>query len=580
MLVASIYKATLLMACSTAAFGQKRQEEVLPDFNWTSITPSRDLRYHDCYNGFRCARLQVPLDWTKAAGIDTDESSTSWVVIGIATLPAIVPDTDPSFGGSVLINPGGPGGPGTDIALTFGKYFQGIIDGEKHYEILGFDPRGVGRTTPSASCYVDDLSRLADISQQGGLPPVVAGELGLNLHYQAAVGLGELCGQQKTNTSAGQDDSSIFSHMSTASVARDMLEIVERADALRNTNASTAGRNVTAGKKHKPLLHYWGTSYGTVLGNTFASMFPDRVGRMVLDSVADADDYTSGLWRKNLMDVEIIADRFYQTCFDAGNLCPLRQGHDQEAADVRKRVDSFVRSLETNPLPAAQGGRVRLLTSALVRETIRQTLYSPACSFDPLASALAESILAGNHTTILAAGGVLCTRIPRDHVPVSCAWCGEAAFGILCGDSAATATQRVRNVSWAREEVDILQQQSPTAGEPWTRVPLACVDWQFKPKHAFAGPFESTTPLLILSNRYDPATPLANAYALSRNHKGSAVVVQESYGHSAVITSTSNCTAQIVREYFSSGKLPANGTSCEADCPASIPFKPCPGIFP
>ena len=546
----------------TAAASQKGQDEKLPDFNWTSTPPSRSLQYHECYNGYKCARLQVPLDWT-----DVDNASTSCVVIGIATLPATVSHTDPSFGGTVLVNPGGPGAAGTEMVLTFGKYLQGILDGERHYEILGFDPRGIGRTTPSASCYVDDLSRLADIFQQGGMPPVGAGHLGLNLHYQGAVGFGQLCGQQNAGSA------SIFAHMSTASVARDMLEIVEHVDASRNS--SGRGHNT-----NKPLLQYWGNSYGTILGNTFASMFPDRVGRMVLDSVVDADDYVSGTWRKNLDDAEAVVDHFYQTCFDAGESCPLRQKGDQSAADIRKRVDEFIRSLETSPVAAVQGGRVRLLTSSLVRETIRQTLYSPVCSFEPLASALAESVLRGNHTVILSRGGALCTRFLPDHVPVDCPWCGEASYGVLCGDSALTATQRVRNVSWAQEEVDILHTQSPAVGEPWARTPLACVDWQFVPKYAFSGPFESSTPLLIMSNRYDPATPLANAYALSRKHNGSAVVVQESYGHTTFITSTSNCTTGILREYFSSGKLPMNATSCEADCVASIPFKSCPGIIP
>jgi pimeloyl-ACP methyl ester carboxylesterase len=265
---ASILGAAVILGANSNAVAdsQKRQEAALPDFNWTLITPSRNLQYHDCYDGFRCARLQIPLDWTRA-----DNASTSWVAVGIATLPASVPDTDPSFGGTVLINPGGPGGAGTDMALTFGKYLQGILDGEKHYEILGFDPRGVGRTTPSASCYPEELNRLADAVQQGGFPPIVSQNLGLNTHFQAAAGFGQLCGQQN----AGQDN--IFSHMSTASVARDMLEIVERVDSLRkNTNASSTGGDGTT--FNQPLLQYWGFSYGTVLGDTFASMFPAAWG--------------------------------------------------------------------------------------------------------------------------------------------------------------------------------------------------------------------------------------------------------------------------------------------------------------
>lgn len=572
MRVFRIGTATLLAVLSTSSTGTatlegQKREETLPDFNWTSIAPSRDLQYHECYDGYKCARLQVPLDWTEASG------HREWVAVGIVTVPAKVPITDPSFGGTVLINPGGPGGAGTEMALLFGKSIQDLLDGKKHYEILGFDPRGIGRTTPSASCYTENLSRLEDAIQQGALPPIVSGDLGLNYHYRAAVGVGELCYQQNTRGDSS-NSSSIFAYMSTASVARDMLEIVERVDATRNSS-TLHGRNST----NKPLLQYYGASYGTYLGNTFASMFPDRVGRMVLDSVVDADDYTSGLWRKNLDDTETIADRFYQTCFNAGvGICPLRQPQDRSAADVRNRVDEFLRALETDPIPAVHEGRVRLLTSFLVRETIRQTLYSPVCSFEPLAAALAESIFAGNHTIILASGGALCTRIVPNYVPGDCPWCSEASFGVLCGDAAANPGHSARNISWWREQVAYIQRQSPTAAEPWARFALACVNWQFTPKYAFSGPFESSVPMLILSNRHDPATPVANAYELSRRHKRSAVVVQESYGHAAILTTTSECTTRILRKYFNSGKLPNNGTSCEADCVASIPFQPCPGI--
>jgi len=102
----------------------------------------------------------------------------------------------------------------------------------------------------------------------------------------------------------------------------------------------------------------------------------------------------------------------------------------------------------------------------------------------PLITAPAESILAGNHTAILASSGVLCTRLVPNHTPVDCPWCSDASFGILRGDYAVTATQRVRNVSWAREQAHIFWNQSPTCGEPRARIPLACVDWPFSPKYA------------------------------------------------------------------------------------------------
>jgi pimeloyl-ACP methyl ester carboxylesterase len=276
-----------LLASRTTALLPKRE---LLDFNWTSVVPSEDLRYHDCYGGYKCARLQVPLDWTTVveesdSSGHTNNSQRQWVAIAITTLPATVSDSDPSFGGPVLVNPGGPSGSGAEMVLDLGRYLQGVVDSaERHYEILGFDPRGTGWSTPRAECYQDHLNRFADLVQTGGMPPATSPE-GLALHFQAAAGGAKLC------SGAGND--SIFAHMSTASVARDMLEIVERAETLRRRN-STGNPSASVSPK-QAKLQYLGFSYGSYLGNTFASMFPGRVGRLVVDGITDPDDFVRGV---------------------------------------------------------------------------------------------------------------------------------------------------------------------------------------------------------------------------------------------------------------------------------------------
>lgn len=245
-------------------------------FNWASITPSAKLQYHDCYDGHKCARLEVPLDWKDP----NKGNGTSKASIAIVTLPATVSEDDPNFGGTILINPGGPGGSGTETVLQSGAYLQTVVDGDKHYEILGFDPRGVGMSTPFGDCYRNDFNRASDALQKGGIPPAFPDSTGLKLYYEASKGTSDLC--------VGLGPESIFSYMSTASVARDMLEIVDRVDELRQ---QTSKAHQSKDSKELPRLQYLGFSYGTYLGNTFASMFPGRVGRMVLDGIVDADDY-------------------------------------------------------------------------------------------------------------------------------------------------------------------------------------------------------------------------------------------------------------------------------------------------
>lgn len=257
--------------------GQRQLPEA---FDWESITPTRDLRYHDCYGVFKCARLKVPLDWNRS-NQSSCAGPSNWAAIAITTLPATVAKDDPSYGGPVLINPGGPGGSGTEMALITGPYLQAILDGERHYEIVGFDPRGNGYSTPTADCFENEFNRAADTLRKEGLPPIMSSAEALNINYQASKGHAELCAE------AGPD--SIFAHMSTASVARDMLEFVEQDDALKRKSTNTSASDGL------PRLQYIGLSYGTVLGNTFVSMFPGRVERIVLDGVADADDFISGV---------------------------------------------------------------------------------------------------------------------------------------------------------------------------------------------------------------------------------------------------------------------------------------------
>lgn len=297
----------------------------------------------------------------------------------------------------------------------------------------------------------------------------------------------------------------------------------------------------------------------------------------------------------NLNDAEKVVDIFYQTCFDAGDKCPLRQTKDKSVANIRKRVTALLRSLKDQPISAVYAGRIYLVTSLLVSETLRTSLYDPIGSYESLAYKLADA-LAGNYTRILSSSlampveqSSLCDAIPSTS-SAAYTWADEAAAGVICGDSFATAGDR-STLSWARDVVSEITTQSPTIGEPWTRLPLACAGWKFNPPYAFKGPFGSPAPdasganssvplapLLILSTKTDHATPLRNAYTLQGLHKGSAVVMQDSVGHCALLSSVSVCTYGIVRNYLLTGKVPANGTVCKADCVPGIPYKECPGL--
>lgn len=251
-------------------------------FSWVDTKPTRDLQYYDCGNGFQCARLEVPLDWSNP----TENSTAS---IGIVKVPATVPNDDPSFAGSILINPGGPSGSGTGFAYSFGPILQKVLGQDRNYEIIGFDPRGVNTSTPRADCFKgDQFARRLSQERDSILPPINAA---LGYHWADANAQSALCEEN------GVD--SIWGHMNTASVARDMVEIIDRIDDLRWKESGKAKpKNAEAAR-----LQYVGISYGTYLGNTFASMFPERIGRIWIDAVVDGDDWSAGVSISHLLEI-------------------------------------------------------------------------------------------------------------------------------------------------------------------------------------------------------------------------------------------------------------------------------------
>jgi len=164
----------------------------------------------------------------------------------------------------LLTNPGGPGEMGVNYILTTG-YSQLVPTVGSNYDIVSFDPRGMGRSIPLANCSASGSSKLRH--RASGLSGPELPLAYWDSTFASAAALGQACeGAIGGLTDAGP-------HMSTPVVATDMLSIV---DAFATTDAGKSVQNAS-------LLNYWGISYGTFLGETFASLYPDRVGRFVID---------------------------------------------------------------------------------------------------------------------------------------------------------------------------------------------------------------------------------------------------------------------------------------------------------
>lgn len=263
----------------------------VPEFDWASISSHYNLRYHACYGDkYECARLTLPLDWQNA-------SSDHTISLAIARLPATVPASHPNHGGTIILNPGGPGGSGVGWLLQVGQRMQRLLDGgSKHYEILSFDPRGIFRSLPNAYCFGSAVESEIWYDAKAAAGSLDSSEYALKYSWAAEKARGELC----ATTENGQypDGENIRQHVSTAAVARDLLEIVKKVDQHKQETTGPSARRgdqILLGSAAKPTakLQYFGQSYGTFLGQTFAAMYPDMVERMVLDANLDPDNWQS-----------------------------------------------------------------------------------------------------------------------------------------------------------------------------------------------------------------------------------------------------------------------------------------------
>lgn len=255
-------------------------------FDWTSITPSSDLEFHPCYNGQFCARLLVPLDWNNT-------SNPARATLAISKIPAAVPDDDATFGGPLIVQTGGPGNSGIILSLDEGNVIRSVVDtpGKKHFELIFFDARGVAYTEPTMNCYPgNQQARTAAALAKVAAGPYSSSLSALAYGVSSAKALGQQCAEVKGD---------VMPYVNTASVARDMLEIVDKLHALRLKEESKRKRGYVGPRNDTnatdlPRLQFLSFSYGTVIGNYFASLYPGRLGRMVLDGVVDPVDYSSG----------------------------------------------------------------------------------------------------------------------------------------------------------------------------------------------------------------------------------------------------------------------------------------------
>ncbi|KAF9069707.1 TAP-like protein-domain-containing protein [Rhodocollybia butyracea] len=487
-------------------------------FNWSSIEPSANLSWVSCYSGFECTRFSVPLNYS-----DDQEGSAA-----IAMLRLRSNFTGSDYLGPIFYNPGGPGVSGVDdLVGGTGAFLAGITP---QFDIVTFDPRGVDHSTPAVTFFESDAERQFWLSAKTFDANSSSDALAVQVAQSKVIG-----------QLAKDRDNGILAHVATDNVARDLLQMVE-----------------AYGEEN---LQYWGISYGSLLGETFATLFPDRIDRMIIDGVLDGSGWFSNNLTDQVLDIGVVLQGFFDGCHSVGPTdCAFYASTSDEIA---ANLNSLYDSIRVQPLPAYAGPSAAYGTVNYdyLRNVVVRALYSPYSLFSPLASAL-SALSAGNATEIYELiqpipNSELCQITDAD-LPSANQF--ESELAVQCADGG------VVNDTLAQLFDFMVSVNSSFAGEVAT-FRSGCVGWQVHPEH-FKGPVGANTshPILLIGNTADPVTPLANAQKISADFPGSAVLTQDSFGHTSFAASSS-CTAAFVLAYFVNGTLPEPGTVCSVETP-------------
>ncbi|KAF7305884.1 hypothetical protein HMN09_00742600 [Mycena chlorophos] len=519
-----------------AASGCLAQTQTQTEFNWTSIKPSAKLKWTKCYGeGFECARLLVPLDYASPKNSKT-------AAIAMTRLRST--SSSSTYRGSLLINPGGPGGSGVEYVLEAGSEIAGIVGAE--YDIVGFDPRGVSFSTPSVSWFVNDAERAMWNPPNANAMYHSLNESTIALPYAYAR-------SQVQSQLAAARDAGFLQYITTDYTAQDMLTITEAFGFEK--------------------LQYWGVSYGSVLGATFAALFPDKLERVVIDGVLPINEWYSSNISNTMLDTDKVLNAFFTSCFEAGpTICAFHNNANaSSASDIAGAFQTLLSSIQQTPVPAiaslTQGNAgYGIIDYTLLKNTIFHALYAPYDLFPALAQALAD-LAAGNGTTLYATSGVeefTCggaSALDRSF---------EAAVSIICSDMTPNVTLPDLRAVYAREEA--LSQFA----DLWANWRAACAGWKIRRPGRYTGPtgpMKTIAPMLVIGNTLDPVTPWPGANQTANIlFPGSGLLTYNTLGHTS-FTAPSSCINSWVYAYFKNGTLPPAGTVCQPDAGVQL-FSP------
>lgn len=313
-------------------------------------------------------------------------------------------------------------------------------------------------------------------------------------YYNLFIDFGQELGKDCEMKTGGEQDAG--PHMSTATTARDMISIV---DAFADTEeGQTAARPSN-------LLNYYGISYGTFLGQTFASMFPDRVGRVVLDGVVHPEGYLANYTYQSVTHLDGVVAAFFIYCYEAGvSQCSFYTGSSPK--DIYDRFNESFVQLDAQKAAAENWSNATEIDTALVvlKVALLTTADTPLSYFSILPDMLLglENALATQNISAWIAQAETIYGDPMLAGYENPQW----TLGVLCSD--------MEN-RWYDKTLEDLRpllavlEQSSIVGDIWIKSMLGCTGWSIEATETFQGPFggDTANPILFVGNTYDPVTP-------------------------------------------------------------------------
>ena len=452
--------------------------------------------------GFQCAKVKVPLDYSQPDGQTIEIAMKKHLAAGSTRQ------------GTLFMNPGGPGESGVnDIGESVTSTFAGV---QKAYDIIGFDPRGVGSST-AVNCTSD-----TELEAGSEGTPVNAGEGGMTFEQRAAV-ISAQFKQFEASCAANTKPTGLLDHVDTVSVARDL-------DVLRALSGDQK-------------LNYAGFSYGTYLGAHYAELFPANTGRMFLDGAQDPSLSFTELIKGQARGFERALRNYVAWC-QSGQNCPLSGDVD---AGVQQIGDIFT-SADQSPVPSSDA--TRPVTGDDMKQVVSVMLYSPETAWDTLNEAFGEVINENNAWAF---------RSIADQFDAQPLANTGALISVNCLDYRIEGDM----ATWKAQSEE-LQKISPRFASTFDGVELGCQAWGHtgtQPSKALHA--KGSAPILVIGTTGDPATPYEDAVALADQLDSGQLLTWEGNGHAAYSNPGHGpCVTQAVDTYLLTGTMPKKGLTC------------------